>query len=65
MLDKEILTLDDIAKILNTSRSGAWRFVHFHGVPHRKVGKRILVLKEDFETFLKSQPVIGVTPKRK
>lgn len=65
MLNKDILTLDDIAKILNTSRGGAWRFVHYRGVPHRKVGKRILVLKEDFEAFLKSQPVIGVVSRRK
>lgn len=49
----------DIAAYLGISKSGAFNLLHADGFPSITIGKRLLVRRADFETWLQNQAEKG------
>jgi excisionase family DNA binding protein len=47
-----LLTVTDISEVLRISRAGAYNLVNSADFPKIKVGKRVLVEKDDFKRWL-------------
>lgn len=49
--DKELLSINDICKILNIKKNCALRIVHKE-IPYLKIGNRIRIRKDDIDKFI-------------
>lgn len=49
------LRAEDVSAVLGISRAGAYALMHQKGFPTRFIGKRMLVLREDFFGWLDAQ----------
>lgn len=52
--EKMTLTVDEMSKILGVSRPMAYRLANSEGFPSIKVGRRILVLRKQLESWLEA-----------
>ena len=58
-----LLTLAILANALGTTTSGARRLVIREGIPHVRLGKRIVVRRADFEGWLEAHPCALRSPR--
>jgi excisionase family DNA binding protein len=56
---QSILTVDQIAKLLGCSRRTIDRWRQDRKIPLRRLGKRWVMLKEEWAQFLKNLPTEG------
>lgn len=54
-IEKNVYSAEDIMTYLDVSRSMAYNLMHMHDFPSFFVGKRMLVLKAEFEKWVKKQ----------
>jgi len=63
-MDK-LLTIDDLARILNVKKSTIYQWVHMRLIPYIKVGRFVRFREKDIQRWLKSrevQPARKFTP---
>ena len=53
------LTVREAAALLGETERGLWMEVYRRQIPHRRWGKKVVILRDELEAFLKSLP--GVT----
>ncbi len=54
-LERATYTVEEIGKILGVGRNSAYDLVHIKGFPKIQIGRKIVVPKEAFNTWLNSQ----------
>ncbi len=54
------LTADMVARVLGISRAGAYELMHTRGFPTLRIGKRLVVAKDQFIKWINTNS--GVTP---
>lgn len=52
-----VLTVEDVAKIMNISRVTAYNLVHSEGFPCKHIGRRLIIAREAFFNWLNSTNV--------
>ena len=64
-MDSDVLDKKGASQYLKMSISNIDRLIHFKEIPHSKVGKKVLFLKEDLIHWLKRKRVVGPDDKKK
>ncbi len=54
--DPAVLRIPDVAKILNTTELNCRRMIDRGQVPARRLGRRIVILREELDRYLRSLP---------
>jgi len=49
---EKLLTADDVAQVLNISRSKVYRMMRDKDIPTITIGKNVRVTREDLDTFV-------------
>ena len=52
------LTVEDLAKALNVSKTSAYRLVRSSGFPKLNIGKRIVIPVDDFKVWMSKRTQI-------
>ena len=58
-MEKQFMTVEEIAAMLGVSKQSAYRLLHVHGLKYTKVGNLVLVRKTDFENWIEQNSVGG------
>ena len=53
----DVITIQDIQKLLRISRHAAYELIHSGQIPSRKIGRIYRILKTDLIRFLRSNSV--------
>jgi len=62
---KAYLTTDDVADLLGRTPKAIRRMVERGQLPYRKLGRRVLFLREELEAFIEALPGVRPTDVRK
>ena len=57
---QRVLTVPQYAQEYGKTERAAWMEIYRGVIPHRRQGRKVIILRDDLETFLRSLP--GVTP---
>src|SRR5690242_8906384 len=57
--EQQVLTVPQAAKISGLTERATWLAIYRKRFPHRRLGRKVVVLRADLESFLKALP--GVT----
>lgn len=55
MTEKLVLTVDEAGKMLGVSRQTAYQLIHTKGFPTLRIGRRMLVPKEQLKAWIAAQ----------
>lgn len=53
---REALTIREVQAELGVGRTTVYQWIRKHGLPARKIGGKVLILREDLATWVDSQP---------
>jgi len=54
------LTVKETAEFLNESERAIWMRVYRHQIPYRRWGKRVFILRDELEAFLRTLSGVSV-----
>ncbi len=54
-MEKRMMSVDDLAKVMDVSRPTAYQLAHSDGFPAVRVGRRIKIPCSSFEAWLEKQ----------
>jgi len=57
LTDPAVLRIPDVAKILNTTELNCRRMVERGQVPARRLGRRVIILRDELDLYLKGLPL--------
>lgn len=55
------LTVPEAADLLGITERAAWQRIYRGLLPHRRCGKRVVILREELEEYLRSLPGVTVS----
>jgi len=56
-IQREALSVADVCEYLGLSQTASYDLFHAHGFPSFRIGKRLLVLRQDFDAWLTKQRI--------
>lgn len=62
--EQQALTVPQVAKIVGKTERAVWLDISRKQFPHRKWGRKVVVLREELDAFLKGLPGISVEEAR-
>ena len=57
---KKLLTIPEVAARLGISERATWQRIYRGQLPHRRWGRRVMILADELEEFLKALPGCSV-----